>query len=81
MKLIQKEECMKATYQMEEVGTVGITRNFTCIPAPNYIAEGGAYEWTIYFKYDLETQNKIDEQASREYLAFIKAELDPESEF
>ena len=26
-------------------------------------------------------ENKIDEQASREYLAFIKAELDPESEF
>ena len=39
-----KEECMKAASQMEEVGTVGITRNFACIPAPNYIAEGGAYE-------------------------------------
>ena len=39
-----KEECMKAASKMEEVGTVGITRNFTCIPAPNYIAEGGAYE-------------------------------------
>lgn len=39
-----KEECMKAASQMEEVGTVGIKRNFTCIAAPNYIAEGGAYE-------------------------------------
>ena len=39
-----KEECMKAASQMEEVGTAGITGNFACIPAPNYIAEGGAYE-------------------------------------
>jgi hypothetical protein len=35
-----KEECMKAASQMEEVGTVGITGDFACIPAPNYIAEG-----------------------------------------
>ena len=39
-----KEECLKAASQMEEVGTVGITGNFACIPAPNYIAEGSAYE-------------------------------------
>ena len=39
-----KEECMKAASQMKEVGTVGIKGNFACIPAPNYIAEGGAYE-------------------------------------
>jgi hypothetical protein len=29
---------------MEEVGAVGITGNFACIPAPNYIAEGEAFE-------------------------------------
>ena len=39
-----KEECLKAASQMEEVGTARITGNFACIPAPNYIAEGGAYE-------------------------------------
>ena len=39
-----KEECLKAASQMEEVGTAGITGNFACIPAPNDIAEGGAYE-------------------------------------
>ena len=39
-----KEECVSAAAQMEQVGTEGITGNFACIPAPNYIAEGGAYE-------------------------------------
>ena len=39
-----KEECLNAAAQMEEVGTVGITGNFVCIPAPNYIAEGEALE-------------------------------------
>ena len=39
-----KEECLKAASQMEEVGDCWITGNFACIPVPNYIAEGGAYE-------------------------------------
>jgi len=39
-----KEECANAAAQMEQVGTVGVTGSFACIPAPNYIAEGGAYE-------------------------------------
>ena len=39
-----KEECMKAASQMEEVGAVGVSGNFACIPAPNYIAEGSVYE-------------------------------------
>ena len=39
-----KEECASAAAQMEQVGTEGITENFACIPAPNYIAEGSVYE-------------------------------------
>ena len=39
-----KEECASAAAQMEQVGTEGITGNFACIPAPNYIAEGSVYE-------------------------------------
>ena len=39
-----KEEGASAAAQMEQVGTEGITGNFACIPAPNYIAEGSAYE-------------------------------------
>ena len=39
-----KEECVSAAAQMEQVGTEGITGNFACIPAPNYIAEGSVYE-------------------------------------
>ena len=35
---------MKAASQMEEVGAVGVSGNFACIPATNYIAEGSAYE-------------------------------------
>ena len=80
MKLTQKRNVWKQPPKWKKWGLLGL-QEILPVFLRQIIAEGGAYEWTIYFKNDLEIQNKIDEQAWREYLAFIKAEWDPESGF